>query len=263
MIKILKFPLLIFKFLKNINYIWPNYLLKSKFTLKKNGKKIFSLRNWGGSTAFRGKNFYTKEPETISWINSFNKKCTFIDIGANIGIYSLYAASIKITQIYSFEPCPLNFACLNQNIYDNKFQKKITAYPFALHSIEKISKLYKKNFKFGGSSSTFDRNIGYDGKNFNPAFSVGSYACTLDFFCKKINIVPHYVKIDVDGNELNVIMGMKNNLEKNIKSVLIELNMSFFEHKKIIKLLHDYKFKIVLQGINLKNKKTSNWIFSK
>ena len=58
-------------------------------------------------------------------------------------------------------------------------------------------------------------------------------------------------------------MGMKNNLEKNIKSVLIELNMSFFEHKKIIKLLHDYKFKIVLQGINLKNKKTSNWIFSK
>ena len=128
--KILSFTLLVFRFLKNINYLLPNYILKSKFILKKNGKRIFTLRNWGGSTAYRGKNFYTKEPETIAWINSFNKKYTFFDIGTNIGIYSLYAAAININQIYSLEPCPLNFACLNQNIYDNQFQKKITAYPF-------------------------------------------------------------------------------------------------------------------------------------
>jgi len=217
----------------------------------------------GGSTAYRGKNFYTKEPETIAWINSFNKKYTFFDIGANIGIYSLYAAAININQIYSLEPCPLNFACLNQNIYDNKFQKKITAYPFALHSKEKIGKLYKKNFKFGGSNSSFERNIDYNGSKFNAVISVGTYGCTFDFFCKIINKTPHYVKIDVDGNELNVIIGMKKNLLKNIKSILIELNISFYEHIKIIKILKGYKFKIISKNNNIKNNGTSNYIFSK
>lgn len=155
------------------------------------------------------------------------------------------------------EPCPLNFSCLNQNIYDNKFQKKITAYPFALNSKEKIGKLYKKNFKFWGSNSSFERNIDYNGSKFNAVISVGTYGC------KIINKTPHHVKIDVDGNELNVIMGMKKNLLKIIKFILIELNISFYEHIKIIKILKGYKFKIISKNNNIKNNGTSNYIFSK
>lgn len=94
MIQKLKLPILIFRFIINIKYLLPNYVLQSKFIVKKKEKNLFSLINWGGSTAYRGKNFYTKEPETVAWINSFNKKNTFFDIGANIGIYSLYAASL-------------------------------------------------------------------------------------------------------------------------------------------------------------------------
>ena len=49
------------------------------------------LINW------RIETLYTKEPETIEWINSFSKKKNIIfwDIGANIGLYSIYN-SIKI-----------------------------------------------------------------------------------------------------------------------------------------------------------------------
>lgn len=170
---------------------------------------------------------------------------------------------LYINQIYSFEPCPLNFACLNKNIYDNGFYKKIIAYPFALHSNQKIGLLHKSNFEFGKSNSSFDRNIDYNGNKLNNIISIGAYGCSLDFFCKKINKIPHYVKIDVDGNELKVIMGMRKNLIKNIKSILIELNISFGEHRKIVKILENYKFKKISQSNNLKNRETSNYIFSK
>ena len=45
---------------------------------------------------YRADSFSTKEPETLSWIDSFDAKSTFWDIGANIGIYSCYAAKKKI-----------------------------------------------------------------------------------------------------------------------------------------------------------------------
>ena len=39
-----------------------------------------------------------KEPETINWINKFKKNSIFFDVGANIGIYTLYSA-VKIGNI--------------------------------------------------------------------------------------------------------------------------------------------------------------------
>ena len=55
-------------------------------------KKIikFSLKN--NSTYYRARTLLTKEPETINWIRKFNKGSTFYDIGANVGVYSLFAA---------------------------------------------------------------------------------------------------------------------------------------------------------------------------
>jgi len=46
----------------------------------------------------------SKEPETITWINSFEKDSVFFDVGANIGIYTLYSAVIRENTVYSFEP---------------------------------------------------------------------------------------------------------------------------------------------------------------
>ena len=45
-----------------------------------------------GLTYLRAKTFSLKEPETLDWIDGFNKNSTFWDIGCNVGLYSLYAA---------------------------------------------------------------------------------------------------------------------------------------------------------------------------
>ncbi len=55
---------------------------------------------------YRAETYSTKEPETLDWLEqNLKAKDTFFDVGANIGLYSLYAAKINPKcGIYAFEP---------------------------------------------------------------------------------------------------------------------------------------------------------------
>src|SRR5437899_270642 len=57
----------------------------------------------------RAQNLMTKEPDTIHWIESFPDHCVFWDVGANVGVYSLYAAASHTVCVLSFEPMAANF----------------------------------------------------------------------------------------------------------------------------------------------------------
>src|SRR3954454_23342205 len=79
----------------------------------------------GGSVKFfcpsplltnRAETLLTKEPDTIKWIDSFPAESVFWDIGANVGVYSLYAATRPGLSILSFEPLAANFHVLSRNI---------------------------------------------------------------------------------------------------------------------------------------------------
>jgi FkbM family methyltransferase len=57
---------------------------------------------------------------------------TFLDIGANIGIYTLLAATkLSRGRVYSFEPLPKNYDRLKENLELNHFQQ-VEAYPIAI-----------------------------------------------------------------------------------------------------------------------------------
>ena len=66
-------------------------------------------------TEFRARTFHEKEPETLEWIDSIGKEETLWDIGANVGLYSMYAAQ-KGLKVLAFEPSPANYHLLNSNI---------------------------------------------------------------------------------------------------------------------------------------------------
>jgi len=232
--------------LKNPQKEIPNYILEKKYFIKDKEKKIlFSIRSMGGATNGRGNTFYSKEPETINWIKNFGKKSIFFDIGANIGIYSLFAASLEHKTV-SFEPESHNFASLNININDNNFVNKIKAYPISLDEKIAISELNINKFRFGGSGHSFDRPINSLGKSFQPSHIQGSISITLDKFIEETKIYPNYIKIDVDGNELRVMNGMKKLLvSKKTKSILIELNRSFDEHNEVVDLFKANGYNLV------------------
>src|SRR3989338_9770525 len=82
-------------------------------------------------TYFRANTFFSKEPDTLAWIDTFNKSDTFYDIGANVGLYSLYAA-IKGISVIAFEPESQNYAEFNKNIFLNNLDSKIQALNVAI-----------------------------------------------------------------------------------------------------------------------------------
>jgi len=76
----------------------------------------FKMRVETDMERYRYTTWDTKEPETIAWIDSFNPHDVFFDVGANVGVYSLYAASrYPWMEIAAFEPMGITFDSLQHN----------------------------------------------------------------------------------------------------------------------------------------------------
>jgi len=88
---------------------------------------------------WRAETFWDKEPETIAWVESFRElsqeNLDFIDVGANLGIYSLFALNTgAYGRIIAIEPMPLNFKTLKQNVALNGFEEQAILYNQPLYS---------------------------------------------------------------------------------------------------------------------------------
>ncbi|MFN9490193.1 MAG: FkbM family methyltransferase, partial [Betaproteobacteria bacterium] len=67
-------------------------------------------------TRWRVDSIYDKEPWTLEWIASFKPGEIVVDCGANVGMYTIWAAATRRTRVYAFEPEAQNYALLNRNI---------------------------------------------------------------------------------------------------------------------------------------------------
>lgn len=216
------------------------------------------LSEWRVNTLF------SKEPDTIQWINNFKKsknEIVFWDIGSNIGIFSLYAAKIhKNCKVYSFEPSTSNLRILSRNIDINNFSKKIKIMNLPLGNIDnKFLNFNETYFQEGAALNTYGADFNFEGKKFLPKINYELMGVTLDTLVEnKVIQLPNYVKIDVDGTEHLILDGAKKVLgHKSIQSVLIEVNKNFEQqHLSILKTMRDNNFKISL------NEKSINYSFN-
>ena len=176
---------------------------------------------------YRAETFWTKEPETVAWITSFDKGEVFYDIGANVGMYSLYCASINpYAHIYAFEPVPSNHWRLVQNIQLNRFQN-IHALNMALADKTCLERLYIPDTEIGKSGAQISKAVDECGQTFNAENVCIVPSITLARFIQVFNPkYPNHIKIDVDGHEGEIISGLSELLFAGItiKSVLIECN---------------------------------------
>lgn len=178
--------------------------------------------------AWRANTLLKKEPETIRWINEFKNNDVFWDIGANIGIYSLYASIKKEVQVYAFEPSPFNFHVLSKNIFLNNISSKLSAFCVALTNKTAVDYLNMSSVVEGAAHTSFKNTINEFGNKFTPEYSQSTIGFTIEDFVRIFNIPqPNHIKIDVDGAEKLVIDGAKSVLNNpKLKSILIEMNAS-------------------------------------
>ena len=187
-------------------------------------------------TKWRVDTFSSKEPETLNWIEKFNDNAILWDIGANVGLYSIYAALKKNTKVYSFEPSVFNLELLARNIFLNNLSDSITIIPLPLSNEIEENKLKLITTEWGGALSTFGKDFGWDGNKLNSLFEFKTISISMDQMITLLKIPsPDYIKMDVDGIEHFILKG-GNEVLKNVKSVLIEINDDFEEQSNLCQL---------------------------
>jgi FkbM family methyltransferase len=175
---------------------------KSKLLIKK------------GMTGATG-NLYTglHEFEDMSFILHFLRSSDlFIDIGANIGSYSILAAVEKEARTIAFEPIITTYDFLKQNISINNVTEKVETHCLGLGS----------KFQTLSFTSTLDTMNHVDEHH-------GNLQCRIEPFDYVVGDLTTItlIKIDVEGYEMHVLQGMEKALQSDkLKVIIIELNGS-------------------------------------
>jgi len=249
----------LFSYLFKINFIgyFKEQLEKKCYIKKKILDKEISFFCPNKITEWRVKTFFKKEPETIEWINNFenDKGLVLWDIGANIGLYSIYA-SLRFDKInvVAFEPSTSNLRVLSRNISINNLYEKIKIVSQPLNDEKyKFSIFNESSFQEGGALNTFKEKFDFTGKDAefeNRYYLLGTSINQL--LDDKILEIPDHIKIDVDGIEHLILMGAEKYLNnKKIKSILIEVNENFEKQfTKIKDIMEKSNFKLVKKERN-------------
>ncbi len=153
-------------------------------------------------------NFQGNEPETRKWIDSFSEDgVIFWDIGANIGVFSLYAALRPNVTVQAFEPSAATFSTLVRNIELNGFGPRISAYCLALSDRTGLDFLHMENTGSGHATHAFGQIKTIDG-DIDPIFSQAVPGMTADDFVAIFGApLPTHIKMDVDSIEEKIIRG--------------------------------------------------------
>ena len=194
--------------IKDLEYLFKK-IIPEKYLLKKRLKRAIRKN-------------YEKE---LKFIDKFSDKSKdALDIGVYRGVYS-YKLAKFFNFVHSFEPNPLLFPYLNKNL--KKIINNIELYNFALsnNNGETLLKLPIR------SKSIFSTNIEelyqlgaasiHPKKNFNKFKEIFVKKKKLDEF--KINNKIGFIKIDVEGHEIEVIDGAKKTILDNMPVLLVEI----------------------------------------
>jgi FkbM family methyltransferase len=178
-----------------------------------------SFRTPSARALWRAETLFTKEPATIGWIETFERDDVFWDVGANTGIYSLYAAKVKGILTLAFEPAAFNYALLCDNIRLNGLEGRVAAYDLAFADRSQLGTLTVADDEPGAAiASVEDVDIG----TLKQAALVFSLDDFIEWFAPNF---PTHIKVDVDGLESQILEGSRRTLaDARLKSLLIEVD---------------------------------------
>lgn len=182
---------------------------------------------------WRARTAATKEAGTVAWITEVVQPGqVFCDIGANIGLYSLMAAARvgASGRVYAVEPHAANFLSLMGNIVLNRMEQIIQPTACALNDEDGLFDFNYENLMAGSSMSQLNATRDGEEREFKPVVREAKLATSLDRLiesgCLK---APQHLKLDVDGNELPILRGMKRLLTgaKKPLTLQVEINQRY------------------------------------
>ena len=190
------------------------------------------------------------EPETFEWIKShLNENEVLWDVGANIGVFSLYAALGGKNKVLSIEPSAESYSTLNANIRLNNLEEYIDALCFAGSEETNLLQLYMKDPSSGASHNSIGSSSNQFGE-FDVNGKQSVIAISLDDLDQIAGIAsPNHIKLDVDGKEPEILSGATKVLKK-VNSLLVEI-----EGKNLSEKLESIENSIAESGL----REDRNW----
>ncbi len=200
--------------------VFINQYSPVKFKIKT--KNIFGDAMFDYSSGGIGSVYYLgfQDPElTIFLIKYLEDGDVFVDIGSNVGYYSLLAKNLigGSGKVFSFEPTPLTYSVLRENTkeFPNIYTEQI-----ALADKEGVMDFADYGPRYAVFNSFSRRNLDFLRKN---AKIIKVPTETVDNFCRKENIAPTVIKLDAEGAESLILSATEETLKKHRPLILLEV----------------------------------------
>lgn len=142
---------------------------------------------------------------------------TILDVGANIGLYSIrFAKRFPAARVYAFEPMPTSHAFLQRNVAANAVGERVSCFNYGLSETSGTV-----DFFISPAAGTNASLLNVAGAQ--DAQRVVGLTLTLDQWSANQRVVPDFIKCDVEGAELLVFRGGRTTLEQHQPIVFAEL----------------------------------------
>lgn len=218
------------------------------YEIEVDGKAIrWSAPAEGPLVMGRVQTIFAKEPTTIPFLEAIKPNETLLDIGANIGMYTIYAAAVTGCKVIAVEPEALNYAELNKSIHLNGLSGQVMAVCAAMSDEPKIGPLHLGGFGISYSHHDFAENSWRKDMKWSETvvqrmderMIQGAVSTTIDaLVASGIMSVPEHIKIDVDGLEHKVVAGgRKTFADPRVKTALIEIDFSIDTARDIVDMM--------------------------
>jgi|SanBayMetagenome_1026888.scaffolds.fasta_scaffold01772_2 FkbM family methyltransferase len=167
------------------------------------------------------------EAEEIAFVKSQIKSgMTFLDVGANIGYYTMTAAHLVGSEglVIAIEPLLRSYHLLERSVLRNNFQDRVELWKKAASSEKSLVQLsYNTNTQNMGGAGIIENDISFSDSNSNVSIETVE-AYTIDDIVQ--NRAIDFVKMDIEGAEGLAIQGADRLLSSRKATLMIEFNES-------------------------------------
>ncbi len=187
----------------------------------KGGDLVFTVPTQ--RSAYEPMHLQENEPETLRWLNSLPANEVLWDIGANNGLYTIYAAKALGLRVLAFEPSASTYAVLTRNIELNGLGGRVDAYCLAFDDHSHLEHLRMASTEAGHSMHAFGQDHSVKGA-IQTVFRQAVTGFSIADFCRLFNpTLPDHIKLDVDSIELKILQGAAEILSAHVKTVMVEV----------------------------------------
>jgi FkbM family methyltransferase len=169
--------------------------------------------------------YLTNEPDTLAWIDAMPDDAVLWDIGANVGIYTMYAG-LAGHQVLAFEPASSTYFTLIKNLEINGLLDQVDAYCLAFDDQTRLGKLNMAGNISGSSMHAFERDTHCWDEQITIKIAHPTMGFSIDTFISLFDPPkPTHLKLDVDSTEKEIIDGARDLLTNHpLKSIWVEVD---------------------------------------